>query len=88
MWLSHLPLPEAGGMVLATVYIVNKSGIHNRKETRWMRPGASMYLHSGRRTMKERELLLRTDDLLVDFDRAVHIFNEFVSGREASSCHD
>ena len=29
--------------------------------------------------MKERELLRRPDDLLVDFDRAVHMFNEFVS---------
>ncbi len=33
--------------------------------------------------MKERELLRRPDDLLVDFDRAVHMFNEFVSGCRA-----
>lgn len=30
--------------------------------------------------MKEREFLRRPSDLLVDFDRAVHMFNEFVSG--------
>ena len=33
--------------------------------------------------MRERELLRGSDDLLVDFDRAVHVFNEFVSGCRA-----
>ena len=33
--------------------------------------------------MKEREFLRRPDDLLVDFDRAVHVFHEFVSGCRA-----
>ena len=33
--------------------------------------------------MRERELLRRPDDLLVDFDRAVHMFNEFVTGCRA-----
>ena len=30
--------------------------------------------------MKEQEFLRRADDLLIDFDRAVQIFNEFVTG--------
>ncbi len=33
--------------------------------------------------MTEREFLSRSDDLLVDFDRAVHMFNEFVTGCRA-----
>jgi uncharacterized protein (TIGR00730 family) len=33
--------------------------------------------------MREQEFLRRPDDLLVDFDRAVHIFNEFVTGCRA-----
>ena len=33
--------------------------------------------------MKEREFLSRSDDLLLDFDRAVHVFNEFVTGCRA-----
>ena len=33
--------------------------------------------------MRDRELLRGSDDLLVDFDRAVHVFNEFVSGCRA-----
>ena len=33
--------------------------------------------------MREREFLRGPDDLLVDFDRAVHIFNEFVTGCRA-----
>jgi uncharacterized protein (TIGR00730 family) len=34
-------------------------------------------------SVKEREFLRRPDDLLVDFDRAVHVFHEFVSGCRA-----
>ena len=33
--------------------------------------------------MTERDLLRRSDDLLVDFDRAVHMFHEFVQGCRA-----
>jgi len=33
--------------------------------------------------MRERDFLRGPDDLLVDFDRAVHIFNEFVTGCRA-----
>jgi uncharacterized protein (TIGR00730 family) len=33
--------------------------------------------------VKEREFLCGADDLLVDFDRAVHIFHEFVTGCRA-----
>jgi hypothetical protein len=33
------------------------------------------------RRRAEGDWLRGADDLLVDFDRAVHIFNEFVSGR-------
>ncbi len=33
--------------------------------------------------MKERDLLRGSDDLLVDFDRAVHVFGEFVTGCRA-----
>ena len=37
-------------------------------------------LHQDKKLFAEEELLRGADDLLVDFDRAVNVFNEFVSG--------